>query len=207
MRKTSNYNLSLYDKTDKMTITAEEDSLNHNMELIDSALKEVADNSGGGSSDIVYIELNKAISTNTTFNRNDSATIDLETKFNEFTSKYKKIPMIYIKDYNYSTQHLYTIYSASSSGLTFLQMGETSINSSNSIYHNASTLTISGTYNTQTLQISITSFNVTPCFIFQYLARNNTERYTPTANYHPATKKYVDDAIASAIASLTNNNN
>ena len=28
------------------------------------------------------------------------------------------------------------------------------------------------------------------------LATNNTAQYTPTANYHPATKKYVDDKVA-----------
>lgn len=32
-----------------------------------------------------------------------------------------------------------------------------------------------------------------------YLSTENTGIYTPTSNYHPATKKYVDDAIASAI--------
>ena len=31
------------------------------------------------------------------------------------------------------------------------------------------------------------------------LTKNNTTSYTPTANYHPATKKYVDDAITTAI--------
>ena len=31
------------------------------------------------------------------------------------------------------------------------------------------------------------------------LTKNNTKSFTPTANYHPATKKYVDDTIASAI--------
>ena len=31
------------------------------------------------------------------------------------------------------------------------------------------------------------------------LTKNNTWTYTPTANYHPATKKYVDDSITSAI--------
>lgn len=30
------------------------------------------------------------------------------------------------------------------------------------------------------------------------LTKTNTTAYTPTANYHPATKKYVDDAVASA---------
>lgn len=29
-----------------------------------------------------------------------------------------------------------------------------------------------------------------------YLAKNNTTEFTPTGNYNPATKKYVDDAIA-----------
>lgn len=31
----------------------------------------------------------------------------------------------------------------------------------------------------------------------KFLSKVNTTSYTPTANYHPATKKYVDDAIAS----------
>ena len=31
------------------------------------------------------------------------------------------------------------------------------------------------------------------------LSTSNSIAYTPTANYHPATKKYVDDAIATAI--------
>ena len=29
-----------------------------------------------------------------------------------------------------------------------------------------------------------------------YLAKDNTTKYTPTANYHPATKKYVDDLVS-----------
>lgn len=39
MRKTNNYGLVLYDSTDKMNITAEENSLNANMEIIDNELK------------------------------------------------------------------------------------------------------------------------------------------------------------------------
>ena len=31
-----------------------------------------------------------------------------------------------------------------------------------------------------------------------YLHKENTEAYTPTANYHPATKKYVDDSVKNA---------
>ncbi len=36
------------------------------------------------------------------------------------------------------------------------------------------------------------------------LTKTNTTAFTPTADYHPATKKYVDDAIAQAIANLNN---
>ena len=32
-----------------------------------------------------------------------------------------------------------------------------------------------------------------------FLSKTNTTSYTPTGDYHPATKKYVDDSIASAI--------
>jgi hypothetical protein len=42
MRKTNNYGLTLYEKTDKMSITAEENSLNANMKIIDNTLKEKA---------------------------------------------------------------------------------------------------------------------------------------------------------------------
>lgn len=40
----------------------------------------------------------------------------------------------------------------------------------------------------------------------QVLGIDNTTSYTPTANYHPATKKYVDDSIASAITSALGGN-
>lgn len=42
MRKTTNYGLTLYDKEDKMSITASENSLNANMEIIDNELKDKA---------------------------------------------------------------------------------------------------------------------------------------------------------------------
>lgn len=45
MRKTTNYGLALYDSTDKMSITAEENSLNANMKIIDNKLKELENNS------------------------------------------------------------------------------------------------------------------------------------------------------------------
>lgn len=37
-----------------------------------------------------------------------------------------------------------------------------------------------------------------------YLAKNNTIPYEPTADYNPATKKYVDDSIPTKVSQLTN---
>ena len=38
MKQTNNLGLMLYDSTDKMSITASTNSLNHNMEIIDQAI-------------------------------------------------------------------------------------------------------------------------------------------------------------------------
>ena len=37
-----------------------------------------------------------------------------------------------------------------------------------------------------------------------FLKKDNTTSYTPTADYNPTTKKYVDDAITTAINNITN---
>ncbi|MCI8575632.1 MAG: collagen-like protein [Bacilli bacterium] len=37
----------------------------------------------------------------------------------------------------------------------------------------------------------------------EVLIKNNTQEYTPTANYHPATKKYVDDSIAQVVENIS----
>lgn len=41
----------------------------------------------------------------------------------------------------------------------------------------------------------------------QVLSKTNTQEYTPTANYHPATKKYVDDAVVAKQDVLTAGDN
>jgi hypothetical protein len=41
---------------------------------------------------------------------------------------------------------------------------------------------------------------------FDVLTLDNTRLYTPTTDYHPATKKYVDDAISSAITDALGGN-
>lgn len=37
-----------------------------------------------------------------------------------------------------------------------------------------------------------------------FLKKDNTTAYTPSANYHPATKKYVDDSISSSVTTALN---
>ena len=63
-------------------------------------------------------------------------------------------------------------------------------------------LSVSGTY----ADNKFTATNVTKylvesnyAYVNNFLAKNNTTSYTPTSDYHPSTKKYVDDSIASAI--------
>ena len=68
------------------------------------------------------------------------------------------------------------------------------------------TMIITGTYNSSTNQISITKaviqsnvnnhvYNVMG-ISKSYLSKTNTTSFTPTSNYHPATKLYVDNAVA-----------
>lgn len=45
-------------------------------------------------------------------------------------------------------------------------------------------------------KLEIMQWNSYVAGVGQVLTKTNTERYTPTADYHPATKKYVDDAIS-----------
>lgn len=58
-------------------------------------------------------------------------------------------------------------------------------------------MTISGT---STLKnVTISSLSLSYAKKSTVLTKTNTSSYTPSANYHPATKKYVDDSIAAAI--------
>ena len=45
--------------------------------------------------------------------------------------------------------------------------------------------------------ITLTSVGIRPVRQEAWLPKNNTSSYTPTSDYHPATKKYVDDSISS----------
>lgn len=60
-------------------------------------------------------------------------------------------------------------------------------------------LTISITWNDDVATVTSGVLTLTSK---QYLNTTNTVSYTPTANYHPATKKYVDDSIATAVGDI-----
>lgn len=67
MNKTTNLGLALYDIDDKFAITASEDSLNHNMELIDDAISNsVGKKTPDGGEIFNDYENNKALSPNST---------------------------------------------------------------------------------------------------------------------------------------------
>lgn len=56
-----------------------------------------------------------------------------------------------------------------------------------------------GTYNTRTVRQQVWKDEV--------LLRTNTTQYTPTTDYHPATKKYVDDTVSASIPTTLPNPN
>lgn len=73
------------------------------------------------------------------------------------------------------------------------------------------TITLRTTYDTYKLYgpeslypVTLTTSDTTSTYLTShqsltnYLAKDNTTSYTPSANYHPATKKYVDDSISNA---------
>ena len=57
MRQTSNLGLALYDSEDKMNITGAENSLNHNMELIDEAIHNIPKGDKGDAGDSATVEI------------------------------------------------------------------------------------------------------------------------------------------------------
>ena len=56
-----------------------------------------------------------------------------------------------------------------------------------------------GTYNTRTVRQQVWKDEV--------LLRTNTTQYTPTTDYHPATKKYVDDTVSASVPTTLPNPN
>lgn len=71
MRQTSNLGLALYDASDKMNITGAENSLNHNMELIDEAIHNIPAGEKGDPGDSATVE----IGTVTTLQAGSQATV------------------------------------------------------------------------------------------------------------------------------------
>lgn len=51
--------------------------------------------------------------------------------------------------------------------------------------------------------VNLTSYGTSAGYTPQALSIKNTKAFTPTSDYHPATKKYVDDTITGALASYT----
>lgn len=100
--------------------------------------------------------------------------------------------------YPYGGALLY-LNSASSTRYEFVYRG---IISSDAKTASSYTFYINGSWSGNTFTATFASFssvNATLVSANDVLTKTNTTSYTPTANYHPATKKYVDDAISTAI--------
>lgn len=110
MRKTNNYGLGLYEREDKFNITGEENSLNANMEIIDGALKEKANNKDiptkvseltNDSGFLTEVELTEEQLTEITDAVIESQKIEIVNSIDEMTDTTKRyvLPDGYIYEY------------------------------------------------------------------------------------------------------------
>ena len=85
-------------------------------------------------------------------------------------------------------------------GIASTYLGTSSSRTQPFCYGSASTygtnLWLGGTANFDYTQVATLNNNVYTTSGVTYLATNNTASYTPTNDYNPATKKYVDDAVS-----------
>lgn len=171
-------------------------------------LNEILGGSGSGSAKMLIIEFdnnlrtfdtdtNKAILTEYYNSIRNDEFVELFIGFNKFGSyesgdspyKYRATVMI-IDDYSlnlYCPLHSNTGQSQNVYGVNYHQMKELEIS--------AAVQTSGGNYNITSIthsyssSLSLNSNN-------KILGINNTTAFTPTGDYNPATKKYVDDAVA-----------
>ena len=115
-------------------------------------------------------------------------------------------PIIYLCSKQNNTSFLYKSISLMNTKTTMYTFKSDVTTSSNSdIIRYGRTLTIYGSWDNNTFTCTaLTADGGSYIYKQDYLAKDNVSSYTPTQNYHPATKKYVDDAIAQAIANLNN---
>lgn len=182
-----------------------------------NAINEVANSSGGRSSTIYEITLTTALD-NMKKNLNNDDKLLLAGIINDAYSKgytsfallVKGIstsnrPLNYIMNYPLST--INTSLQTKPSNITLLYALPTQYytypDDEKKVQFAFGGLLIGGlTWNGNECTIDFVQFNGALLNIpkeSNVLTKNNTSSYTPSAQYHPATKKYVDDSITSAI--------
>ena len=67
----------------------------------------------------------------------------------------------------------------------------------------AENITLGEFYNLVSAQLNVYTVTEVDDLFNNYISKTNTTSYTPTSDYHPATKKYVDDNVAGSTTPWT----
>ena len=112
-----------------------------------------------------------------------------------------EMPMLCVihKIYQNDKKKDYYVFYKFANGLMEYHQLVTASTGSSEYYFNARYLKFSGYLSSETNEYKFSSGSYNSANGSQvYLSKYNSKEYTPTSNYHPATKKYVDDAVANA---------
>ena len=117
-------------------------------------------------------------------------------------------PILYVGLLNNSANQTFLIPVSSASLKGYINAVESAIGGYGVSYHIQRSITIDLTIQNN----QVTSYNINNTIANYYinalngnnqiLGTNNTTAYTPTGNYNPATKKYVDDTVSTAVGNI-----
>ena len=183
-------------------ITGDPQKLETESKQLVGAINEVLNNSGGSELPILRIEIASNFSTTTEKSFTDEATIlQGEKIINEYVAR--------------GTRARELLVNSTNSHISFMGYGDMFHTQQTSYYFGGYVKTDNSTYKKYTLGIigtwSDNKFTCTKVITYygsggSFLDKWNTSIYTPTGNYNPATKKYVDDLvgdISTVLATLT----
>ena len=173
-------------------------------------------NSASGSSgDFIFYNLSVwETSSNTTgsLNMNDERKTALLTMFNECYQN-NKIPVVIISPENFPIYLVGQYYIDSNNVSNYNLKGVFTVgdNANRTDPYNSNKFGLAQLICKMKIENGTIVANGTQAWTLyfkkeQYLPTDNEYSYTPTSNYHPATKKYVDDSIATAITSALGGN-
>lgn len=171
------------------------------------AINEIANNSGNREDNPIIEAKLQSLTISNTSNSYALGTADKEIISEVITKAYANndgYPVILLKTASITNFKLTSVTSILTKPTSWYMEGftETLVSSGHAsfgiIFINAS-ISIMGEWNDDIFTCTYFSMNLDRP---QYLSKTNTREYTPTSDYNPATKKYVDDAISALKAEL-----